>query len=87
MDYAYALWEMMYQHVLNKHAKIGSWLFLHYSQLFNDESLDELERFVGHRLNRPFAEKQLNKQSLTEDYPERLRPLYAELCGRAHFDA
>jgi hypothetical protein len=50
----FEVWRMMYRHVLTRHRRHGDWLFVHYEQIFQPETLDRLEAFVGASVDRAF---------------------------------
>lgn len=41
------VWVAMYRRVLDRHASLGDWLFLHFDQMFEDGKLAELRAFFG----------------------------------------
>ncbi len=80
---ALAIWSSMYRHVLEKHARTGDWLFLHYDQLLAPEGLDRLESFLGAPVARDFPEAGLKRSPGSGDVPAAAAQIYAHLCDLA----
>ena len=79
-------WMCMYHYVLQHFAKKGEWFFVHYDQLFNEETWDALEAFSGAEVDRSFPDKTANRSTPVQTKPIRgLEPLYQELCDRANY--
>ena len=86
-DHAVDVWTHMYRWVLNVQSRRGSWLFLHYNQLFDDVKLAELEEFVEAPVDVSFPDRALRRPSSAEPVCQEADTLYRELCTVAGFDA
>jgi len=79
------IWYKMYQHVLEKHIHSGSWLFVHYNQLFTKETLDKIKVY----LNTPtvqynFPEDKLKKKvNIQYKLTKNTKEVYLKLCKYA----
>ena len=85
MDEARALrvWTRMYEHVLERHADEGDWLFLHCDQLLTEAGLDRLEAFLGAPVARDFPDAALQRQRSEERAAGRTQELFERLCDLA----
>lgn len=78
---ALKVWSLMYRHVLELHyPKGGKWMFLHYEQILSGVCHDALEKFVGVRVDRAFAEAKLYRNREERKLKQNLENLYTELC-------
>jgi len=60
-ELVFANWCLLYRHILQKHALSGEWLFVAYDRLFEDSTLDCIEAFSGHKLDRSLIDPALNR--------------------------
>lgn len=86
VDQILACWCLQYRHVLERHSRSGSWLFVAYPQLFTAAGLDRIEAFTGRRLDRSLPDKQLNRSRPLQAVSAEAVALYQQLCGLAQFD-
>ena len=82
MDEARALrvWTRMYEHVLERHADEGDWLFLHCDQVLTEAGLDRLEAFLGAPVARDFPDAALQRERTEEPAAGRTQEVYERLC-------
>ncbi len=57
---AFQVWACMYTHILETHSKKGDWLFLHFNQLFDEQSLFSLEDHTDAIVDRYFPDPNLS---------------------------
>jgi hypothetical protein len=87
---ALRVWRCMYTHVLETHRRQGDWLFLHYDQLFEEETLDRIERFIDGPVNRSFPDRSVSRtrrdsiDALDAGSPE--AGIYRALCALAGYE-
>jgi len=82
---ALLVWELMYSHILQKHANDGDWLFLHFDQVLNGDGLDRLEEFLGAPVDRSFPDPAFRRTTSDDAVPKSVRLLYQQLCARAAY--
>lgn len=82
---ALEIWASMYQAILWKHSKEGSWLFLHYNQVLQEEGLDRIEEFTCAKIDRAFPTSTLSRSTSVATVPLRYENIYRELCEVAGF--
>lgn len=83
---AFDVWIAMYRRILDRHASLGDWMFLHFDQMFEDGTLAELQAFSGSQVAGTFADPRLRKSPPTSPLPSDVEPLYRELCSLAGFE-
>ena len=86
VDRAVGIWTGMYGNILNELRSEGEWMFVHYDQCFQPETLDKLEAFTGARINRAFPEKALKRSLPDFLVPAETEEIYRQLCKLAGFD-
>jgi hypothetical protein len=86
VDRAVEVWERIYENILDKSAKGGDWLFLHFDQLFTPDGIQRLERFAETRVDHEFADYGLRRSSNDVEVSENSKRLYAELSTRAGYE-
>lgn len=80
------VWFKMSSHILRQ-ADSGTWLFLHYEQLFTPEGLDRLEDVTGASVDRQFPTRSLSRTTDARPVPAGIMKIYRELCRRAGLSA
>jgi len=83
VEQAFQVWTLMYQHILNKHADTGRWLFLEYENLLNGQAHDALEAFTEVSIDRNFPDTNLNRSTSNLDIPEETAKVFEQLRTRA----
>jgi hypothetical protein len=83
---ALRVWELMYSHILQKHASDGEWLFLHYDQILRGDGLDRLHRFLGVVVDCSFPDSALRRSSGDGEVPAKVRWQYQQLCELAGYN-
>ena len=79
----FANWCLLYRHVLEKHAQSGEWLFVAYESLFETATLDRIEAFSGHRLDRELVDPALNRSRAEQTAPPEAEAIYQQLLERS----
>lgn len=79
------IWTLMYQHILSNHRHQGQWMFIHYSQMMTDDTLDKLEAFTGAPVDRSFPDKSLRRSFSDCKIPTSSKRVYRELCRLAQY--
>jgi hypothetical protein len=77
------IWKAAYRRVLDRLVRHGDWLFLHYEQLLDGAGVDRLARALGVRLDRDFADPDLQRSLASGPVRPDCAPTYAELCALA----
>jgi hypothetical protein len=86
--HAFAVWELMYSHILNKHFLTGGdWLFVHYDQLLDGSVFEKLETELETEVNKNFADRRLKRSKPQHRVSERIISLYYRLCDLAGYGA
>jgi hypothetical protein len=85
IDFARAVevWTLMYRHILEVHAQVGEWLFLHYDQLFESSAFAKLEAALGVRPDRKFPEPKLKRSVADGEVGPVAGRVYGRLCELA----
>ena len=81
----FRIWSLMYKHILNKHSKVGTWIFLHYNQLFDVKVLRNLGNITGANIDYSFPDKAFNRSRKLDTMPQSVSDIYNELCSRANY--
>jgi hypothetical protein len=82
---ALRVWELMYSHILQKHANDGEWLFLHYDQILRGDGLDRLQKFLGVTVDGSFPDAALRRSPSDGAVPKDLLQRYQQLCELAGY--
>ncbi len=82
-EIAVEVWQLMYDHILQKHLHEGDWLFLHYEQMLRGDGADRLEKFVGAAVDHGFPDKDLRRSVAAEAPPLAAMRTYEALCTLA----
>lgn len=82
-EHGFRLWEAIYTHILERHARRGDWLFVEYAQANSPQVHDELERRLGTEIERDFWADELHRSRPSEPVPESVWSVYQELRRRA----
>jgi hypothetical protein len=81
------VWQSMYRRILERHSHSGRWIFVHADQVLDGVVIERLEDETGARLDRSFADRELQHARGQVDLPvevtERVHGIYHELCKRA----
>lgn len=87
MNFSRALkvWELMYLHILSIHRHEGSWLFLHYDQVLNEDGLDRIEKHLEAKTDSSFPDKSLKRSSSMGKVSYEVEKIYNELCALAGY--
>jgi len=82
---AFAVWTMMYRHILERHSRSGAWLFLDYESLLCSDGLQRLRGFTGACVDATFPERHLRHAYGHEitGIPEEALDIHRRLCERA----
>jgi len=75
----FANWCLLYRHVLQKHARSGAWLFIAYDSLFQASTLDRIEAFSGHELDRELVDPALNRSRAEQRISPEAEMIYLQL--------
>jgi hypothetical protein len=75
----FANWCLLYRHVLQKHARSGAWLFVAYDSLFQASTLDRIEAFSGHELDRELVDPALNRSRAEQRISPEAEMIYLQL--------
>jgi hypothetical protein len=90
IDYARALriWQSSYGYALGVHRPAGGdWLWVHYDQLMDGSGCDTIEKLLGVRVKRDFADNRLRRTMASAPIPPEAAALYQRLCDQAAFQA
>ena len=79
----FANWCLLYRHVLEKHAGNGEWLFVAYDSLFQASTLDRIEVFSGHELDRGLVDPSLNRSRAEQMTTPEAEAIYQKLLERS----
>lgn len=79
----FANWCLLYRHVLQKHADTGAWLFVSYDSLFEAATLDRIEAFSGHQLDRALVDPDLNRSRAEQTTSSDAEAIYKQLLERS----
>jgi hypothetical protein len=82
---AVAVWTLMYRHIVEGHRHSGDWLFFHYDQLFQEESLRKLQAVLGAPANRQFPDPGLRRSPAEGPVGPAAQALYEQLCRLAYY--
>lgn len=80
------LWRLMYGHILERQRKHGRWMFIHYTQVFDDSFLRRLAAFTGAQVDPDFPDLTLHRSRPETQLDSETQSMYAELCDLADFD-
>jgi hypothetical protein len=82
---ALSIWRSTYTHILERHAKVGEWIFIHFEQLLDGSALDRLDRALGVRTDRSSPDRTLVRSACKVEPDPSSKALYSVLCERAGF--
>lgn len=80
-----ALWFCYYTHLLRHCKNESEWLFVHYNQMFDPQTVERLATFSGATLGAAFPEQTLRRAVPAITYDTDIVDLYRELCERAGY--
>lgn len=83
---AQLVWSLMYQHVLRVHRHSGDWLFVHYDQFFEPQTIARIAEFAGAPLDHTFPDAALKRTRARRAASRIADLLYGRLCGLAGYD-
>lgn len=79
-EYGFALWEAHYECLLQHYRQIGGqWLFVSYEKLMNGEAFPRIEEFLGVRLERGLAKRELMRTRTVGRLSGRVAEIYDRL--------
>jgi hypothetical protein len=78
-----ANWCLLYRHVLQKYTHNGAWLFVAYDNLFQASTLDRIEEFSGHELERILVDPGLNRSRAEQATSAEAEAIYQQLLERS----
>lgn len=79
------VWSLMYTHILQKHAGRGSWMFIHYDQVFDSRVMEKVAAVIDVDIDYSFPEKELNRSAPMIAVDGRAMDIYRRLCERADY--
>ncbi|HEY9889046.1 MAG TPA: hypothetical protein V6D02_11640 [Candidatus Obscuribacterales bacterium] len=85
LNQAFEVWRLMYLHILQIHQHQGDWLFMHYEQFFDQESLSKVEDFIEAKIDRQFPDLALKREKNYPKVAPQIAEVYQELCRLANF--
>lgn len=78
-----ANWCLLHRHILQKHAHSREWLFVAYDSLFEDSTLDRIEVFSGHKLDRELIDPALNRSRAEQATSTEAEAIYQQLLEKS----
>lgn len=78
-----ANWSLQYRHVLEKHVHHGEWMFVAYESLFEVATLNRIEAFSGHALDRDLVDPTLNRSRPGPVISAETEAIYQQLLERS----
>lgn len=88
---ALSIWKSFYSHAIKNFMEStnkNNWKFIHYNQILDGSVINELNDFVGVKLNSDFPERKLKRSSSEQKIKIKYEKLYSKLCdlsGYKHF--
>lgn len=83
---AFAVWELIYQHILEIHyVQGGEWVFVHYDQMLDGSCYERLELILGVHPDATFVDRKLNRSRSGAQLPQKVAELYQRLCELAEY--
>lgn len=87
-DYAIAVWESMYTHILQYQRKEDEpWIFLHYNQFRCGTALEKLKQALGVAPDSSFVDPSLARSHGHGSVPDHVESLYDRLCKLADYSS
>lgn len=83
---AFRVWCLQYRHIIDKHARRGTWVFLHYNQILDGSGINKLSNAIGVELDRDFPDMQLKRSANMDRVPTRAKEIYLRLCRLAEYE-
>jgi hypothetical protein len=68
---------------LQKYVHSGAWLFVTYDHLFQASTLDRIEAFSGHALDRTLVDSSLNRSRAEQASSAEAESIYLQLLERS----
>jgi len=84
-DRSLRVWTHMYQHVLEKHSKVGQWLFVHYDQILAGSAISRIEDALDIKVDTSFIDPNLKRSRDSGNLPDRTSQIYQRLCALAGY--
>lgn len=83
----FANWCLLYRHVLQKYTHSGEWFFVDYDDLFHNSTLDRIEAFTGHELDRILVDPTLNRSLAEQKITYEAQDIYHQLleCSQTSY--
>ena len=75
----FANWCLLYRHILQKYIHNGAWFFVNYDHLFQASTLDRIEAFSGHALDRTLVDSSLNRSRAEQASSAEAESIYLQL--------
>lgn len=82
-DEILASWESQYRYVLQRHKKVGRWLFIHYDELFTKQGIDRVQNFTGIQVDQSIVETSLRRSTADIEASDSSLELYDTLQNMA----
>jgi len=84
-DRALEVWQLMYRHILERHANDAEWLFIHYNQMLRGEGVNRLAALTQAAPDKAFVAPGLNRSRAERPVSRRIQALYEQLCSLAGY--
>lgn len=84
------IWKSFYSHTIKNYLASpdrNNWKFIHYNQILDGSVIDELNKFVGVKLNSGFPEKNLKRSKSDYSIKRKYNKLYSTLCELSGYDS
>ncbi len=82
---AVRIWELMYRHVLENHAREGEWIFVHYNQFLDGSVFSRLEKSLGIAVDKGFIDAKLKRSLPAGQAADSAMDTYRKLCALADY--
>jgi hypothetical protein len=84
---ALKVWAQIYLHILEKHIKEGTWLFVHYEQGLSKEINRKLETILSVKVDHSFADPSLKRTRVDHKIRNpKINRIYNRLCQLADYN-
>ena len=83
---ALKVWTQIYLHILEKHIKEGTWLFVHYEQGLHKKINKKLENILGVKVDHSFPDRSLKRTKKNRKiHNSKIIRIYNRLCQLADY--
>jgi hypothetical protein len=83
---ALKVWTQIYLHILEKHIKEGTWLFVHYEQGLSKEINKKLENILDVKVDHSFPDRSLKRTKINRKiHNPKIFRIYNRLCQLANY--